>query len=142
MLGHNVQDEPATSMPTNLKLLSCLDAPELGELRRQELGIPHSTAAGLGWKAIQAIEEGYYLTSKSQRVDLQAHLAHALANKRSIAPDDPLPTVRRGVYPETRVQVSNETTLGASQRHETRHLCEREYGDGCILVLTIDRVVT
>jgi uncharacterized protein (TIGR02452 family) len=47
----------------------------------------------------------------------------AYAAKRSIAPDTTLPLIERSAFTETQVQVTNETTLGASRRLVERGLC-------------------
>jgi uncharacterized protein (TIGR02452 family) len=105
------------SKPTNsLEILPCLDSPSMANARRQELDVSRRLAASLGRSAIEAVERGYYLDLDGQRVDLSHLVEAAAAGKRSIAPDDPLPRQENGSFPKTRIQVSNETTMGASRR--------------------------
>jgi uncharacterized protein (TIGR02452 family) len=49
-------------------------------------------------------------------VDWRASVQAARAAKRSLPPDAPSPVPDSGPVAETRVQVSNETTLGAARR--------------------------
>jgi uncharacterized protein (TIGR02452 family) len=90
--------------------------------RRRELDIPSGVAAALGRSALEAASKGYYLTGAGQRVDWSVAVAAACRAKRSIAPDAPLPAADHPFFPGTRVQVSNETTLGASRRLLARGL--------------------
>jgi len=84
--------------------------------RRNELLIPRSTSAALGNSAVEATRKGCYRTSAGARVDWGDLIQTACSSKRSIRPDDPLPAYAGPAYPETRIQVANETTLGASRR--------------------------
>ena len=102
--------------PDNLKILPCLDSDEMAASRQSELLIPRSTAAELGKSAVEAASKGYYYTSTGTRVDWGDLVQAAVTSTKSIDPDDPLPVREAPSYPETRIQVSNETTLGASQR--------------------------
>jgi uncharacterized protein (TIGR02452 family) len=65
---------------------------------------------------VEAAESGYYLNRDGRQVDWSRAVAAARQAKRSIPPDAPLPTAHRPLFVETRVQVSNETTLGAAWR--------------------------
>ena len=84
--------------------------------RRRELNIPRDIAAALGQSAVKAARCGYYTTQTGHRVDWRDAVEAACAAKVSIAPQATLPVQDRGAFPETRLQVSNETTLGAAFR--------------------------
>lgn len=99
-----------------LNILPCLDSVEMAACRRKELEIPRAVAAALGRSAIKASDEGYYLDMSGTKIDWSQFVKAACAAKRSIAPDDPLPNHKRSSFRETRVQVTNETTLRASFR--------------------------
>lgn len=101
---------------SRLGFLPCLDSLDMSAARRRELDIPHNVAAALGRSAVEAANNGYYLTSDGEKVDWSLLMNGARSAKRSIAPDAPLPTPERILFPETRLQVTNETTLGASLR--------------------------
>lgn len=105
-----------TTEASTLKMLACLDSPDMAESRRHELNISRPRAAALGRSAVEAARLGYYLNNAGDRVDWSAQVRHACSAKRSIAPDAPLPAIERPPRSETRVQVSNETTLQASRR--------------------------
>jgi uncharacterized protein (TIGR02452 family) len=99
-----------------LCILPCLDSTTMAASRRQELDIPRDVAAALGRSAVAAARQGYYGTEASQRVDWRDAVQAACAAKVSIAPHATLPQPERALFPETRLQVSNETTLGAALR--------------------------
>jgi uncharacterized protein (TIGR02452 family) len=99
-----------------LKILPCLDSNEMAACRRRELDIPRHAAAALGRSAVEAAVKGFYLYGGSRKVDWNSHVQAALSAKRSIPPGAPLPPHESIPFPETRVQVTNETTLGASRR--------------------------
>lgn len=105
---------------SNLHLLPCLDSEQMAESRRRELDIPRDVAAALGWSAVTAAREGFYLTATGQKVVWRDAVHAACAAKRSIDPGATLPIDERIPFTETKVQVANETTLRASQ-----HLVER-----------------
>lgn len=105
-----------TSTTATIKMLLCSDSPDMATSRRQELDIPRSRAAALGKSAVESADLGYYLNRAGDRVDWSLQVRNACSAKRSIAPDDPLPTPEREPQPETRIQVANETTIQASQR--------------------------
>ena len=97
-------------------MLTCLDSYEMAASRRRELLIPRSTAAELGKSAVETASKGYYRTSAGTRVDWGDLVQAACSSTRSIRPDESLPAYDGPSYPETRIQVANETTLGASRR--------------------------
>lgn len=105
-----------------LVLLPCVDSAELAASRLEELTIPRSTAAQLGASAVSAARNGQYLNGAGQPVMWSDAVRAACAAKRSIAPDDQLPSRERVLLPETRIEVCNETTLSASQRFARRGL--------------------
>jgi uncharacterized protein (TIGR02452 family) len=90
--------------------------------RRQELEIPRDVAAALGRSAVQAARNGRYSTRAGQEVVWRDAVQAACAAKRSIAPDVKLSRAERSGFTETRVQVTNETTLGVSRRLVARGL--------------------
>jgi len=101
---------------SRLHVLPCLDSQEMAKCRRRELDIPGSAATALGRSALDAIRDGFYFFEADQKVAWRDAVAAACDAKLSIAPDAPLPTTERIVFAETTVQVTNETTLGASRR--------------------------
>jgi len=104
---------------SNLRVLPCLDSHELAERRRRELDLRPELAESLGRSAVEAIELGYYLTDHG-KVSWSRLVANARDSKVSIAPDAELPNGCGTSEPDqamvTRVQVTNETTLGAAKR--------------------------
>ena len=107
---------------SKLHILPCLDSAEMAAARRQELSIPRDVAAALGRSAVAAARNGFYVTKAGGEVDWRDAVQAACAARRSIAPDAALPTVEHSAFSETRVQVTNETTLGASRRLVERGL--------------------
>lgn len=101
---------------SKLRILPCLDSAEMAASRRQELNIPRDVAAALGRSAVDAARNGRYITKAGQEVVWHDAVQAACAAKRSIAPDASLPRHARSAFTETRVQVTNETTLGAARR--------------------------
>ena len=53
------------------------------------------------------------MNPEGQTVHWGAAVQATCAAKRSIAPDAPLPSTQRSVFPATRVQVTNETSTWA-----------------------------
>ncbi len=90
--------------------------------RKRELDIPRDVAAALGQSAVEAARKGYYLTPADVKVDWSQAVQAACSAKRSIRPNDPLPAGKGGPFAETRIQVSNETTLSAAHRLAERGL--------------------
>lgn len=99
-----------------LNILPCVDSVDMALARRRELDIPHQVAATLGVSAVEAAEQGFYLTSAGKQVNWQQAVAAACAAKITIPPDALLPAHRSVAHPETRISVTNETTLQAAQR--------------------------
>jgi uncharacterized protein (TIGR02452 family) len=105
-----------TEQSGGLNILPCLDSDEMSASRRQELDIPRRAAAVLGRSAVEAASAGHYINRVGRKVDWSCYVQTACSAKRSIAPDAVLPTHDHIPFPETRVQVTNETTLQASLR--------------------------
>jgi hypothetical protein len=112
--GMSVESE--LRMMSALRIVPCLDSAQMAESRRQELDIPRDVAAALGRSAVTAARNGFYVTRDGGEVVWQDAVQTAGAAKRSIAPDTTLPLIERSAFTETQVQVTNETTLGASRR--------------------------
>lgn len=79
-------------------------------------------AASLGRSAVLASYAGRYVTNTGQKVVWRDAVQAACAAKQSIAPDATLPHNDTDIFPKTRVQVTNETTLRASKRFVERGL--------------------
>ena len=101
---------------------SLLHSPELAAQRHRELRLPRERAAALGRSAVEAIRQGIYSDETGGRVDWRGAVEAARAAKRSLRPEDPLPRHDRAPFPETHLQVTNETTLGAAERLAARSL--------------------
>jgi uncharacterized protein (TIGR02452 family) len=101
---------------SKLHVLPCLDSEQTAASRQQELNIARDVAAALGRSAVQAAREGFYVINAGQQIVWRDEVQAACAAKVSIEPDTPLPCHQRSAFSETRVQVVNETTLGASLR--------------------------
>ena len=99
---------------TRFHVLPCLDSEEMAASRREELDISRDVAAALGWSAATAGRNGFYVTKDGQEVVWHDAVQAACDAKRSIAADAALPHSERSPFMETRVQVTNETTL---ERH-------------------------
>jgi len=129
-----------------LTVMPCLDSPEMAETCRRLLGISRNRAASLGHSAVEISERGWYVNEQGEKVDISREIQAACDGKISIRPDDPLvfdtaagrsthaenaapgSTAPQSTAPqstasgnaaagrETRVQVTNETTLQAARR--------------------------
>lgn len=109
--------------PSTLHILPCLDSEQMATSRWQELNIPRDVSAALGRSAVEAARAGFYFTKNRQKVDWHDVVQAACAAKLSLRPDAMLPSNEQMAFTETRVQVTNETTLGASRRLFDRGLC-------------------
>lgn len=105
-----------------MKLLPCLDSPNMAEMCCRELDISRQHAAKLGISAVECAENGFYLTDLGARVDWSETVQRARMAKESIPPDAELPQSTAGPFEEMSVQITNETTLGASRRLSERRL--------------------
>ena len=84
--------------------------------RRRGLDIRLDVAVELGQSAVIAADNGFYFNPAGEEVAWRHFVDAARARKRSIAPKEPLPKSERAAFSETRIQVTNETTLGAARR--------------------------
>ena len=100
-----------------LTILPCLDSDEMAECRRRELNLPRETAVALGRSAVDAARNGYYIYGPEAKVDWSRDVQAACSTKVSIPPNAELPASSSTPFDETRVQITNETTFGASRRH-------------------------
>ncbi len=99
-----------------LEILPCRDSDEMAIARKRELDISRSVAAELGLSAVEAAQKGYYVWKAGKKVDWGRYVQAACAAKVSIPPDVPLPKREFMSFSAARVQVANETTLGAARR--------------------------
>ena len=102
--------------PKALKVLLCVDSPELAAARRQELDLPRHVAAALGRSAVEATREGTYVAREGSRVVWRDAVRAACEAKESIPPDAILPEMVLEPVSLTKIQIANETTLGAARR--------------------------
>lgn len=91
------------------------DGPAHAAARRDELAIPRDVARDLGQAAVDAIRSGRY-EHAGREVDWSDAVERAVASKRSLAPDAELPEPSDAPASDLRVEVTNETTLGAARR--------------------------
>lgn len=99
-----------------LKCLPCLDSDGMSEGRRRELDISRDLARNLGHSALEAARAGFYVSDDGNHVDWSRLVQEAQRGKVSIAPNQLLPQTRPRQFVKTWVQVTNESTLGASRR--------------------------
>jgi uncharacterized protein (TIGR02452 family) len=97
-------------------LLEYLDSNQMAAICRQELDIQRYDAQLLGLSAVEAAKNGFYTNSSGRRVDFGHFVTAACSEKQSIPPQAVLPPGDLKTFPETYVQVSNETTLQAGKR--------------------------
>ncbi len=101
---------------SKLHILPCLDSAQMATSRRQELNISRDVAAKWGRSAVEAARAGFYFTKEGEKVVWRDAVRAACAAKLSIRPDDIVPDNEKMTFAETKVQVTNETTLGVSRR--------------------------
>ena len=65
---------------------------------------------------MEAAKRGYYVCEDGSKVDWQNLVKAGRTAKVSIPPDTPLPQTEAATFSVTRMQVTNETTLGAARR--------------------------
>lgn len=99
-----------------LRTLPALDSDELSRSLRRHLLIPRHVGAELGRSALQATASGHYRSDSGAEVDWSGLVDDAIAAKVTIPPHAPLHRSESVPFPETRVRVTNETTLEASKR--------------------------
>ena len=118
--GITVPDDSEVEIPGGdgfrLSVATILDSEDMAASRRTELDIPRDVAARLGESAVEAARSGIYRNAVSENVDWHRQTQAAIANKVSISPGSPLPAFTQRVHPETQVEITNETTLGAARR--------------------------
>ena len=102
--------------PAPIHVLSCVDSADMATARRRELEIPWQVAAKLGRSAVEISRQGFYVNPDGNRINIKPSVLAACAGKRSIRPEDDLPEFGPAAFKTTRVQISNETTFGASRR--------------------------
>jgi hypothetical protein len=86
----------------------------MAHARQWELYIPRDAAAELGLSVVEIAQRGFYFNTARQRVEIGELVARAVSGKQGLSPDASLPAPQVRSFAETRVQVANETTLGAS----------------------------
>lgn len=99
-----------------LVILPTLDSDAMAESRRRELDVSRGFAADLGNSAVELSRRGSYANAAGEIIDLRAAVLRACEMKVSIPPGSPLPGPVDTFHSETRIQITNETTFGASRR--------------------------
>jgi uncharacterized protein (TIGR02452 family) len=102
--------------------LPCLDSEAMASSRRRELDIPRDVAVRLGRSAVEASRNGKYFAPSGEEISWRHAVETALSTRRSIPPDTALSEFVHARHPRLIVQVSNETTMGASRRLVERGL--------------------
>jgi uncharacterized protein (TIGR02452 family) len=97
-------------------MMPCLDSEEMAGARRRELDIRRDDAKELGQSAVSAAKNGFYINRAGEKVYWRQLVETTCASKRSIPPEERLPDGKSRVFSETRVQVTNDTTIGAARR--------------------------
>lgn len=100
---------------STLHTLPVKDSNEMAAARLQELDIARNVARMLGMSAVDAMQNGFYETSGGDRVDWSEAVQSAIMAKVSIPPDAELPDSERHAFNETRIQITNETTLATAR---------------------------
>ncbi len=100
----------------SLRFLPCIDSAEMAAARRAELDVPRKHATMLGVTSVEAAQRGYYTSAAGEKVYWGEQVEQARSAKKSIRPNDSLPSRNVQRHEETKVQVSNETTLQAARR--------------------------
>ena len=103
-------------MPSSLIISPTVDSDAHAATVKRDLDIPRSIAKELGRSAVEISQQGSYTSEEGVDVNISAAVRDACARKVSIPPELPLPLRNSPRYSSTHVQVTNETTLVASQR--------------------------
>ena len=103
-------------------MLPSLDSAEMAVARQRDLDIAPAAAVALGWSAMEAADKGIYVNATGETVRWRDAVEAACAARLSIPPDAVLPSAASSTSPQTEVQVTNETTLGAARRLVERGL--------------------
>jgi len=80
--------------------------------------IPRDLAVHLGEEAVAISETGMYV-GPAGPIEIGAHVMASLRKTAYYGPDHPHTPAAKGVHP-TRFEVTNETTLSAHQRHQSK----------------------
>jgi hypothetical protein len=100
-------------------VLPVLDSDARAEAHRRARDVSRRRATSLGHGALDAIATGTYRNGAGDLVDWSAAVRAAVTTKVSLPPDADLPAPPLGPSSRpTRVQVANETTLGAERSAE------------------------
>ena len=105
-----------THTENKLVILPTLDSEEMAYSRRRELDISREFAAQLGNSAVELARTGRYTNADGETVVWEAAVRRACELKVSIPPGVPLPEPSPSFHAETQIQITNETTFGASRR--------------------------
>lgn len=103
------------------EFLPTIDSAEIARQRQSELNIPRLQAARLGQSALNASQQGFY-HYQNREINWSSLVTRSKKLKRSISPQDTLPMPADRPHSTTKVQVSNEATLGAAFRHVEKGL--------------------
>ncbi|XZE21502.1 TIGR02452 family protein [Pirellulaceae bacterium SH449] len=103
-------------MSKDLIAIECLDSDELADARKKELHISREYAFYRTRLVKTAVEIGTYDSNGGKIVDWRQEIIAACLSKKSIPPWQELPPIPSPAFDCTRVQVTNETTLGAALR--------------------------
>ena len=101
---------------SRLRILPCLDSEKLALARREKLDIRRELATELGRSAVEVARNGFYFNPAGEKIEIDELVAKAVSQKQSLPPDASRPSPQRRSFAETRIQIANETTLGASLR--------------------------
>jgi len=77
--------------------------------------IDRTRAAQIGRETVQILKAGRYKTASGTTIDIRDALKKAIHGTVSYPPKSPLPTAEPGHW-QTKIRVSNETTLNAARR--------------------------
>ena len=103
-------------MADGLIVFDCLDSDVLAEARKQELNISREFAIYRSRLIKSAVEVGVYQNASGSNVEWHDEIITACLTKRSIPPWQELPSLTAPAFEFTRVQITNETSLGAAIR--------------------------
>jgi len=98
-----------------LRCLPCQDSEERALTVKRMLNVSRDYARELGQSALTAVADGGYVAPSGRRIDWREKIERAKTLKRSIRPDDALPSTLRETFTQTSVQVRNETTMQAAK---------------------------
>jgi uncharacterized protein (TIGR02452 family) len=129
--GGRHRGEPSGPAP-RLQVLPAVDSAERAETSARLRAIPRQQTAAWGKATLTALGTGTYADAAGRTVDWRGAVQAAVAAKRSLAPDAPLPGPLSPVYSTTGIQVANETTLAAARRlsEPGRRVLALNFGNG------------